>query len=59
MFRQIRKLQESVDPATEFLFEESHPMKNSDSLIFISSRGAKKCERESEVTIRLLNPRQR
>ncbi len=39
MFRQIRKLQESVDPATEFLFEESHPMKNSDSLIFISSRG--------------------
>ncbi len=39
MFRQIRKLQESVDPATVFLFEESHPIKNDETLVFISSRG--------------------
>ncbi len=39
MFRQIRKLQESVDPATVFLFEESHPIKNDEILVFISSRG--------------------
>ncbi len=39
MFRQIRKLQESVDPATVFLFEESHPMTKDETLVFISSRG--------------------
>ncbi len=39
MFRQIRKLQESIDPATEFLFEESHPIKRDETLVFISSRG--------------------
>lgn len=39
MFRQIRKLQESVDPATVFLFEESHPIKKHETLVFISSRG--------------------
>lgn len=39
MFRQIRKLQESVDPATVFLFEESHPIKKDETLVFISSRG--------------------
>lgn len=39
MFRQIRKLQESVDPATVFLFEESHPIKDDETLVFFSSRG--------------------
>lgn len=39
MIRQIRKLQESVDPATVFLFEESHPIKKDETLVFISSRG--------------------
>ena len=39
MFRQIRKLQESVDPATTFLFEESHPIAKSQPVVFISSRG--------------------
>lgn len=39
MFRQIQKLQESVDPATVFLFEESHPIKKDETLVFISSRG--------------------
>lgn len=39
MFRQIRKLQESVDPATEFLFEESHAIPNDKALSFLSRRG--------------------
>lgn len=39
MFRQIRKLQESADPATTFLFEESHPGGKDETLVFISSRG--------------------
>ncbi len=39
MFRQIRKLQESVDPATTLLFEESHPVAKDATLVFISSRG--------------------
>ncbi len=39
MIRQIRKLQESVDPATEFLFEESHPIAKDQKLSFVSRRG--------------------
>lgn len=39
MFRQIRKLQESVDPTTVFLFEERHPIEKDATLVFISSRG--------------------
>jgi len=39
MFRQIRKLLESVDPATEFLFEESQAIPNDKVLSFVSRRG--------------------
>ncbi|MFO1043009.1 MAG: protein kinase [Planctomycetaceae bacterium] len=39
MFRQIRKVLESADPATEFLFEESHALPNDKVLSFVSRRG--------------------
>lgn len=39
MFRQIRKLQESADPATAFLFADTHPLPNNKKLSFLSRRG--------------------
>jgi hypothetical protein len=39
MFRQIRKLQESADPATTFLFADTHPLSKDKKLSFLSRRG--------------------